>query len=156
MQQNLSYDDYEIIFETAKFYKLIQPNSIQNSRKKRTNIKIQNNSNNNDFQWTCQQAATLLNLLPDWILSIKSLGKGFSKMILTDPGNPSNFISFKIFPNFRVEVKASLLWVITNWSPKVTQAEIYIDDRKRPLKKPKENVFSMITNLIYQILQPLQ
>lgn len=141
MQQNLSYDDYEIIFETAKFYKLIQPNSIQNSRKKRTNIKIQNNSNNNDFQWTCQQAATLLNLLPDWILSIKSLGKGFSKMILTDPGNPSNFISFKIFPNFRVEVKASLLWVITNWSPKVTQAEIYIDDRKRPLKKPKENVF---------------
>ena len=62
-----------------------------------------------------------------------------------DPEKAANFIKFKLFPNFKLEIKASLVWIVFNWSLQSIEKDVFQSDRKRFLKKPKKKTLIYYT-----------
>ena len=60
------------------------------------------------------------------------------KCFFFDPEKAANFIKFKLFPNFKLEIKAILVWIVFNWSLQSIEKDVFQSDRKRFLKKTKE------------------
>ena len=71
MQLTPDDDEFELVIQTNYFYKAYTPQNIGTARIKKAIIKNQNANDDNNVQWTCQQASTLLNLFPKWILKLK-------------------------------------------------------------------------------------
>lgn len=103
-----------------------------------------------DFDWNCQQVAALFNLFPSWDLQIKSTGMGSSKLLLYDTQNPECCIKAKLFPNFKMAVKANLAWIVKYWNSQITLVVKDRDERNRVYKRGK-TIEMYSYNIIFNI-----
>lgn len=131
-------DDEDFPIQTDRFYHLITLGNIEKIRKKKAYLQIKNDKGVYSINWTCQQIYSLPNSFPSWSLSLKSEGNSITKMIFTDNPKSNNFLKFKLFLNFNMSVKASLIWIYSNCSSNSEKATIDLDERGRFYKKLKD------------------